>query len=281
MTGIDAYLDWDAAYVLGALDPAQRVEYERHLTGCARCQKAVAELAGMPGLLAQLPPGEALALGEVEDGTWPAPPPSLMPPILPDARVDASRGRAEERVVGLPVGRPAGRLVGRPVERPVRRRPRRLALALAAAVVVGALAGYAVSSATGDRAPAPAPAATAGVTGGTDRGEAPAAVRLAFSPVEPSLMTAVVDVLPVAAGTELRVECQYARAPGGYGDEGVDYAIWVVDQTGKATELHAWTAKPDVVMHPVGRTGLPVGRIDAVEIRRVTDGRTVMRARLT
>jgi hypothetical protein len=45
--------DWDAAYVLGALTPADRHRFERHLEGCARCREAVAELAPMPGLLAR------------------------------------------------------------------------------------------------------------------------------------------------------------------------------------------------------------------------------------
>jgi hypothetical protein len=50
----DEYATWDAAYVLGALSNAERHEYEAHLGTCASCGRAVGELAGMPGLLAQL-----------------------------------------------------------------------------------------------------------------------------------------------------------------------------------------------------------------------------------
>ena len=53
---------WDAAYVLGALSPAERREFEEHLAGCPACQAAVSELAGMPGLLAQVPPEDAALL---------------------------------------------------------------------------------------------------------------------------------------------------------------------------------------------------------------------------
>ena len=49
----DPYLRWDAAYVLGALPPRERREYENHLAGCAECTTDVLELAGIPGLLAR------------------------------------------------------------------------------------------------------------------------------------------------------------------------------------------------------------------------------------
>ena len=46
----------DAAYVLGALAPADRLEFERHLAGCRDCTRAVRELAGLPGLLGRIDP---------------------------------------------------------------------------------------------------------------------------------------------------------------------------------------------------------------------------------
>jgi Putative zinc-finger len=48
------YAEWDAAYVLGSLSPAERAEYHEHLAECASCTRAVQELAGMPGLLAKV-----------------------------------------------------------------------------------------------------------------------------------------------------------------------------------------------------------------------------------
>ena len=56
------YADWDGAYVLGALSPSERREYEKHLEQCERCRASVAELTSMPGLLARLGPDRAQAL---------------------------------------------------------------------------------------------------------------------------------------------------------------------------------------------------------------------------
>jgi hypothetical protein len=44
----------DAAYVLGALGPAERLAFERHLDGCAECTRSVRGLAGLPGLLSRV-----------------------------------------------------------------------------------------------------------------------------------------------------------------------------------------------------------------------------------
>lgn len=52
----DNYREWAAAYVLGALDSAERSEYERHLRTCSLCQADVSEFSALPGLLAQLDP---------------------------------------------------------------------------------------------------------------------------------------------------------------------------------------------------------------------------------
>lgn len=61
--GGDPFRDWDAAYVLGALGPQERRAFEDHLRTCDSCQAAVADLAGLPGLLRMVPPDEAAALG--------------------------------------------------------------------------------------------------------------------------------------------------------------------------------------------------------------------------
>jgi len=49
-----------AAYVLGALNRAERHRYERHFKGCPACRDELVRLAGLPGLLRRLTEAEAL-----------------------------------------------------------------------------------------------------------------------------------------------------------------------------------------------------------------------------
>jgi anti-sigma factor RsiW len=42
----------DASYVIGALTPADRREFQRHLAQCARCQASVRQLTQVQRLLA-------------------------------------------------------------------------------------------------------------------------------------------------------------------------------------------------------------------------------------
>jgi hypothetical protein len=50
----DEFSTYDAAYVLGALSPADRREFEDHLKVCAACAGSVSELAGLPGLMSKV-----------------------------------------------------------------------------------------------------------------------------------------------------------------------------------------------------------------------------------
>lgn len=101
------YADWDSAYVLGALSPAERREYEEHLETCDACRRSVAELSAMPGLLARLSADRAQALLEEPDGAIATPHPALLDAVRREGR-----------------------------RRRIRRTRTRIALAAAAAVVV-------------------------------------------------------------------------------------------------------------------------------------------------
>lgn len=59
MSAHDEYGQWDAAYVLGALSPEQRQQFETHLAGCPACTDAVDELSAVRGALGALPAADA------------------------------------------------------------------------------------------------------------------------------------------------------------------------------------------------------------------------------
>jgi hypothetical protein len=84
----------DASYVLGALSPMERLEYERHLPTCEPCRRSVAQLAGVPGLLGRVP------VSAVED---PAPEDPVPPAVLP-ALVARVRREQRRRTVLLSLG---------------------------------------------------------------------------------------------------------------------------------------------------------------------------------
>jgi hypothetical protein len=75
----------DAAYVLGALSPGERSDYQRHLAGCDECATSVRMLAGMPGLLARVPE-DVLDIARADDPV----PSTLLPALVEEVR---RRGR--------------------------------------------------------------------------------------------------------------------------------------------------------------------------------------------
>lgn len=87
----DAFSRYDAAYVLGALTPADRQAFEEHLESCECCQRAVAEVAGLPGLLARVDPAD---LESAEDAASPGPvPETLLPRLLGEVKRSQQRRR--------------------------------------------------------------------------------------------------------------------------------------------------------------------------------------------
>jgi anti-sigma-K factor RskA len=81
--------DSAAAYVLGALPAGERSAFETHLAECADCRQAVAELAGIPGLLSRV---------SADDLADPVPvPDTLVPGLL---RAVRRSGRRRRLVVG-------------------------------------------------------------------------------------------------------------------------------------------------------------------------------------
>ena len=239
----DKFAQWDAAYVLGALSPAERREFEEHLASCPSCQAAVSELAAVPGLLAQLSPADAAMLALADDSPESAETPEL---------TDAQAGVIEQ-------GPPAS-LLPKMIKK-ARTRRRRIVAAVAgiAAAVLLVIGGL---------------TAATGLLPLRDNPQ-----RVAFSQVVPSAMVAVADIIPGQSGTEIKVECQYGElnepTPGA-GHE--TYSIFVVDRSGNASEIKEWPATPNKLMRPSGTTPLKVSEIADLEIRQTDTDEVVLRA---
>jgi anti-sigma-K factor RskA len=90
MTAPDPFVHDDAAYVLGALSDDERAAFEAHLATCADCRARVAEIRGVPALLAGI---TAADLAEE------APPETLLPGLM--RRAHRRRGRQRLLVGGL------------------------------------------------------------------------------------------------------------------------------------------------------------------------------------
>jgi Putative zinc-finger len=96
LRGEDPYAMWDAAYVFGSLSGSERREFEAHLATCPRCSAAVAEISGIPALLAQLTAEEVEALDD---------PATEVPPMRPEVldtlvqKVEWRRRRMRRRSV--------------------------------------------------------------------------------------------------------------------------------------------------------------------------------------
>lgn len=233
------YASWDGSYVLGALSPADREHYERHLADCPACAGAVRDLAGLPGLLSR-----------VDEQVVAAPPETAPDTLLP-------------------------RLV-REVRRERRRRAR-VATGLAAAAVGAVVAGAAtIGVLTGsdppDAAPPDAGSPSAGSSPGTPGADTRAMAAVGGAPVEGWL---TLETVPW--GTRITLLCTYAPTPGGYGGvQPAGYALVVRTRDGAEREVATWNAVPGRAMQLAAATASGRADIASVEVR-TRDGRPVLR----
>lgn len=244
----ETYADWDASYVLGALSPSDRRAYERHLTSCGICHDAVAELAGMPGLLGALSREEAEELLEETAG------------------------------VATP---PLAELAGA-----VRRsRLRRRAFAVAAAVILlagGTAIGGLVLGRDGNQQPIAAPSAAP-----SSSDAAGVNVRTVdLRPVGSVDMWAQLVVTPTSWGTKLKWSCHYPPEPGksppsDYQGEPVTYDLVLVGRDGARTVAGSWTWSGGETLGLDASSAVPIADVERVEITLVGEDTAVAAASLT
>ena len=83
----------DGAYVLGALAPEERLEFERHLRACKDCARSVRHLAGLPGLLSQVSADVLASAPGDEPPSDASLPDTLLPALVREVRRRRRRRR--------------------------------------------------------------------------------------------------------------------------------------------------------------------------------------------
>ena len=244
----DRYAEWDAAYVLGALSPSDRRAYERHLPECDACRAAVAELAGMPGLLSTLTPAHAESLVDAENS-------AELPGGLAWPHVEPGAGPAP--VVSL------ASLAGAARRSRVRRRSLS-AVAASALLVAGAVGGSVLAD-----------SGVFGAPGGPST-TPPAAVASArtvdLRPVGDADMRAELVVTPTTWGTSLRWSCHYPPAPGQQPDgrytpaEPITYELVLVGRDGARTVAGTWSWSGGTTTGLDASSAVPLTDVDRIEI---------------
>jgi hypothetical protein len=240
----EAFADWDAAYVLGALAPVERLAYEDHLARCGRCREAVAELAPLPGLLARAPrpdtgePGVSDEPALPDEPTW-------------DDEPAAEAGARPAKAAG-PDSAAANVVVRRRKTR--HRLRRRLLMGVAAVVALGLAVAVPLLVLRG-----PQPAQTVALTAQTS-----------------TPLTASVSFTPTSWGTQLSMDCSYPTASDttvpGYtsGSAAGVYSLVVTDVNGTATQVSTWSAQPGVDVTLNAATAVPLDQIASVAIHNAS-----------
>lgn len=214
------------AYVLGALDEAERAAFETHLRTCAPCRAAVDEVGRLPALLDLVPPDVVASLSAQDPAVVEVP----------------------ERPVELV---PASVLAGllRSARAESRRRARRLAAALAAVAAALLLLVPASPLALGQR----------------DRGTAPEVLTMVADGPSPVTASIVLRPVAWGTSIELSCRYE-PSAPDAYGASGTAYALRVVDRDGSSQQVATWSAVPGRTLTVPAVTDRPIGRIASVEL---------------
>ena len=217
----------DAAYVLGALSPAERLEFERHLATCDQCARSIRSLAGMPGLL------DLVDAGVLEDPPTDPPLPTTLLPSLTRA-VEVRRRRGTVVIAGL-------------------------AAAAAAAVALG----VPLALHRDDAPPVSGPGSSSPSTAGQDQVETHAMAPLGDVPIEATLglekVTWGTRMLLTCTYDKDAIDVELP--------EHVDYLLYVTDAQGHSEQVGSWTSVSGTTMTVPAATSVTRDDLSAVEVR--------------
>ena len=235
------YALWDASYVLGSLSTRERHAYEAHLSSCASCREAVAELSGMPALLSRLDRDEVAAIDDGTDGSSATPP---MPPELLTSLLAKVRWR--------------------------RRRLRLMTWTLAAAAVV-LVVGVFIALRPNPGMPTPTPPQAE--SGAAMTQVTPSAFTATVSVKSQQGGTAI-DMSCTYGEWPAGVHHEKDQ------DAGDKLAMVVVGRDGSQHQVATWVALDGTTATPRGHTSMPVEQVAAVRVVSADTGQVYLQRNL-
>jgi anti-sigma factor RsiW len=246
------------AYVLGALPPAERDAFERHLGECEICRAEVADLAVLPGLLGRLDAATAEAIardGEASpalrrdesERRWAGPTRAAAPAAAGELAQPRGTQPPDQRWAGPTIASLVDAARRRQAAQRRRRRIGMVVVGLAAACLA-VLVGLGVPRLL-DRQPA-----------------APTLVAMSQVAAAPSPVAAQLALVPFDNGTKVIMHCTY--------NQGSDRGRWILRLVvvpragGPGEEIGNWTAGWGDTVDVTAYSRLMPQDMDRVELRR-------------
>ncbi len=222
----DEYKEWDAAYVLGALNFEERKEYETHLAQCATCSNSLALLAGIPGFLGKIDSQTAIAL--IDSSNFVADSLQLEDSIfIKKLAARAANSQRASRIRQWSVA----------------------AAALVLCISVGAATGVLVHNKSAQVLPS-TPASTASWH---------------LSNLQPQIMSASLRITSKKWGTHFDWDCTYSKVAASW-PPSTRYNFVVTDSSGKKFTIASWSPSGGTANGLSATTALAVSQIKMLEV---------------
>jgi hypothetical protein len=245
----------DAAYVLGALSPAERAAYEQHLATCSFCREAVADLSRVPDMLDRLDADEFARL--LDPSLSPLPPERShrTGSRSPGSSSHGSSSHGSSSHGSSSHGSSSHGSLSHGSAPRAKTFSVRLLSTLAAGLLIVVLGGG-VTLWLVNR-----PAAGTGAGG-------PAVAMAAVQPNSP--ITATIRVIGTPGGSKVEMICSYAASEKPY-----TFRLIAYGPDDQSEQLGSWTPQPGAKFSMQGGTHFPAESLDRLDLVRF-DGKIML-----